>query len=96
LLLESLSKQLIWSIQRDRTLVTSVEYVSINRQVIPPLAILPNKVLLPSFHPNQVPDEYYTAYSEAGYNNSELALLWLGHINKYTRNRNKEMDLTTG
>jgi hypothetical protein len=42
----------------DRTLVTSVECVSVNRRVIPSLAILPNKVFLPWFHPNQMLDEY--------------------------------------
>jgi hypothetical protein len=74
----------------DRTLVTSVECVSVDGRVIPPLAILPNKVFLPWFHPNQVPDEYQTAYLEAGYNNLELALLWLDHFYEHTRNGNKK------
>jgi hypothetical protein len=59
----------------DRTLVTSVECVSVDGRVIPLLAILLNKVFLLWFHPNQMLDEYQTAYSDAGYNNSELALL---------------------
>jgi hypothetical protein len=70
----------------DRTLVTSVECVSVRGRVIPPLAILPQKVFMPWFHQNSVPDEYTTAHSDAGYNNTELALLWLEHFDKYTRN----------
>jgi hypothetical protein len=70
----------------DRTLVTSVECVSTDGRTIPPLAILPQKVFMPWFHPNQMPDDYQTAHSDAGYNNSELALLWLEHFDKYTRN----------
>ena len=69
----------------DRELVISVECVLLTGQVIPLLAILPLKVFLPWFHPNQVPDEYQTAYSLLGYNNSELAIAWLDHFEKNTR-----------
>jgi hypothetical protein len=69
----------------DRELVTSVECISATGRVIPPLAILPAKVFLPWYHPNQLPDEYQTAHSASGYNNSELAMEWLKHFEKHTR-----------
>jgi hypothetical protein len=64
----------------DRTLVTSVECVSADGRVIPPLAILPQKVFIPWFHESSVPDDYATAHSDCGYNNTELALCWLDHF----------------
>jgi hypothetical protein len=37
-----------------------------------------------------MPDNYLTAHSDAGYNNSELALLWLDHFHKHTQNRDRK------
>jgi hypothetical protein len=61
----------------DRTLVTSVECISASGKLLNPLVILPQKVYLPWFFPALPPDEYQLAYSNSGYNNSEIALEWL-------------------
>jgi hypothetical protein len=70
----------------DQTLVTLVKCVLVDRRVIPPLTILLQKVFIPWFHEKSVLDDYAIAHLDCGYNNTKLALCWLDHFDKRTRN----------
>jgi hypothetical protein len=71
-----------------RQLVTSVECISQDGWVLPPLLILPGEVQLRDWYELvDLPDGYILDHSTSGYINSELAYEWINHFNIATVSR---------
>jgi hypothetical protein len=74
----------------DRELITMVETVSADGDVLPPLAILQSKSpkLMEDWVKNTtLPGEYCLDTSESAYINDEIALKWIRHFDKWSKKR---------
>ncbi len=69
----------------NREFVTVVECVSANKEVIPPLVILPGKKVMESWVINiDLLDDFSLATSDTGYSNDDLSLEWLKHFDRHS------------
>lgn len=73
----------------NRELMTLVETVSAVGRVINPMIIVRSSTILEHWV-EQLPDGYAVSCSESGYSNDEIALHWLHHFDKMTK------DVTVG
>jgi hypothetical protein len=72
----------------QRKLVTSVECISQDGWVLPPLIIMPGEVQMRDWYELvTLPPAYIIEMSSTGYINMELAYLWLHHFHISTRSR---------
>ena len=70
-----------------RESATSIEAISASGEVIPAFLILTGKTHLERWYHTALSPETVLSVSESGYNNDELALHWIKHFEKHTRNR---------
>ena len=70
----------------DRQYITVVECIQAGGSVIPPMIIQQGKNHLERSFPAGLDDTVLCAVSSTGYLNDELALQWLLHYDKFTRN----------
>jgi hypothetical protein len=72
----------------SRVLVTSVECISIDGFVLPPLLIIPGVVQLEEWYTKtNIPDNYIIQTSDTGYTNREMTYLWINHFDLYIDGR---------
>jgi len=54
---------------------------------VPPMIILPGVMHLQGWHCNDMPGNYLMAVSESGYSNDDLAIKWIKHFVRFTRDQ---------
>jgi hypothetical protein len=70
-------------IPENRFSVTIIEYISADRNTIPPVIIIPGVRIIASwFNDNMTRHELITV-SESGYTNKGIYIAWLDHFIKY-------------
>ncbi len=74
----------------SRELVTVMECIAADRNVIPPMIILPGKLHMDSWFTNtKITDSYVFGVSDTGYSNNELSYDWLQHFQVASARRQK-------
>jgi hypothetical protein len=76
-------KEMYTGIPENRLFVTIIEYISADRNTIPPVIIIPGVRIIASwFNDNMTRHELITV-SESGYTNKGICMAWLDHFIKY-------------
>ena len=68
----------------NRDWITSVEAISADGRVLPPLLIMAGKVHLQGWYQQQLPGDYRIGVTDNGYVNNEFGLQWLRFFDKLT------------
>ena len=68
----------------NRISITIIEAVSAAGQTIAPVLVVPGKIHMESWYPENLDGNELILLSETGYSNSQLALRWLQHFVKLT------------
>jgi hypothetical protein len=72
----------------NRDYITSVEAVSVDGEVLPPLLIIQGMDHLHQWYANtSLPDNYLVGTSKSGYSNDMLSIDWLHHFDNWSRQR---------
>lgn len=69
----------------DRTLVSSIETICANGDILPPMLILPGKQIMRGWIADSLEDETLLATSESGFSNDQLGLAYIKHFVRQTR-----------
>ena len=73
--------------QTDKTSVTCVGAVNVTGDAIPPMVILPGKLIIASWVTNDLEDDTLLATSDNGFANDVLSLRWLQYFKEITVRR---------
>ncbi|KFY86473.1 hypothetical protein V500_07602 [Pseudogymnoascus sp. VKM F-4518 (FW-2643)] len=77
-------KQLYTPSPENRISITIIEAVSARGQEIAPVLVVPGKIHMESWYPENLGGNELILLSETGYSNSQLALRWLQHFIELT------------
>jgi hypothetical protein len=83
-------KQLYTPSPENRVSITIIEAVSAARQKIEPVLVVPGKIHMESWYPENLHGNELILLSETGYSNSQLALRWLQHFADLTAPHDQE------
>ena len=81
------AKSLYTTSPENRTSITIIEVVSAAGQTIAPVLVVPGKIHMEAWYPENRSGNELILLSENGYSNSQLALRWLQHFVKLTAPR---------
>jgi hypothetical protein len=77
-------KQLYTLSPENRVSITIIEAVSAARQNIPLVLVVPGKIHIEAWYPENLSGNELILLLETGYSNSQLALRWLQHFIEHT------------
>jgi hypothetical protein len=80
-------------IPESRLFVIIIEYISINRNTIPPIIIIPGVRIIVSWFNNNITRHELITVSKSGYTNKSIYIVWLDYFIKhhnYTTNKNSD------
>jgi hypothetical protein len=80
-------------IPENRLSVTIIEYISADRNTIPPVIIIPGVRIIISWFNNNITRHELIIVSESGYTNKGIYIAWLDYFIKYhncTINKNSD------
>ena len=83
-------KQLYTPSPENRISITIIEAVSTAGQSIAPILVVPGKIHMEAWYPENLYRNELILLSETGYSNSQLALRWLQHFIEHTAPHNPE------
>jgi hypothetical protein len=78
------AKQLYTQSPENRISITIIEAVSAGGQTISPVLVVPGKIHMEAWYPENLGGNELILLSETGYSNSQLALRWLEHFIELT------------
>jgi hypothetical protein len=76
-------KEIYTGIPENRFFVIIIEYISVDRNVIPPVIIIPGVRIIASWFNNNMTRHKLIMVSESGYINKSIYIAWLDYFIKY-------------